>query len=143
MKYIVRVWETEEERKSGNGNRVEYPEDCNIPDDIILWINSLFKKNNYACIELEDPSQEYGVLYTITKEREDYYYPYDSDLPIFRLGSKLYFVDRKLKQLRNVYNPHDFADVNYILDNAITFGLNPEDEVSRRVVTYLEGLAML
>jgi len=31
-------------------------------------------------------------------------------LTIITIGKKQYYVDRKLRQLRNVKNPHDFID---------------------------------
>jgi len=31
-------------------------------------------------------------------------------LPIIRIGTKQYFVDERLNQLRNVINPHDCLD---------------------------------
>lgn len=31
-------------------------------------------------------------------------------LPVVRIGSTTYFVDRRLRQIRNVYNPHEFID---------------------------------
>lgn len=31
-------------------------------------------------------------------------------LPTVTLGGKTYFIDRRLKQLRNVENPHDYVD---------------------------------
>ena len=40
-------------------------------------------------------------------------------LPIFRIVDKLYFVDLRLRQLRNVQNPYeylDFKDVYALMD---------------------------
>jgi len=33
-------------------------------------------------------------------------------LPIVKENDKEYFLDERLKQLRNVKNPHDFIDLN-------------------------------
>jgi coproporphyrinogen III oxidase len=33
-------------------------------------------------------------------------------LPVVRYQRKLWFFDKRLRQLRNIYNPHDFIDLN-------------------------------
>ncbi len=33
-------------------------------------------------------------------------------LPVVRYEKKLWFLDERLKQLRNIRNPHDFIDLN-------------------------------
>ena len=33
-------------------------------------------------------------------------------LPVVRYEGKLWFLDKRLRQLRNVHNPHDFIDLN-------------------------------
>jgi len=36
---------------------------------------------------------------------------YPRMLPIVKIKNKMYFVDERLKQLRNVKNPHDYIDM--------------------------------
>ena len=33
-------------------------------------------------------------------------------LPVIRIEGKDYFVDKRLSQIRNIINPHDFEDVS-------------------------------
>ena len=45
------------------------------------------------------------------------------ELPIVHIGEKHYYFDRRLSQLRNVNNPHDFKELNeteYLAIAAIT-----------------------
>ncbi|VVB51238.1 Uncharacterised protein [uncultured archaeon] len=35
-----------------------------------------------------------------------------AELPIVGIGRKKYYIDERLKQIRNVKNPHDFKDLN-------------------------------
>ena len=35
-------------------------------------------------------------------------------LPIIKIGKKNYFVDERLRQLRNVLNPFDYIEVNEV-----------------------------
>lgn len=37
-----------------------------------------------------------------------------SELPKIKLGRKTYYFDAKLKQLRNVKNPHEYLDLTQI-----------------------------
>ena len=34
------------------------------------------------------------------------------ELKKLRIGNKIYYLDNRLKQLRNIENPHDFIDLN-------------------------------
>lgn len=45
-----------------------------------------------------------------------------TQLPIVRLGKKKYFADRRLRQLRNINNPHDYENeslevIDFLIDN--------------------------
>ena len=59
------------------------------------------------------PAKRQTILDRIRETRENL-----SDgvkmLPVVRYERKLWFLDERLKQLRNVRNPHDFIDLNEI-----------------------------
>ena len=53
-------------------------------------------------------------------------------LPIVRYERKLWFLDERLRQLRNVRNPHDFIDLNdfeveYFLEKVVSMCITSED----------------
>ncbi len=54
-KYLVKVWETEEDRDIGESFIAEFFEDKN---EAIAYANKLYLKNDFACVEVEDENDE-------------------------------------------------------------------------------------
>jgi hypothetical protein len=50
-----------------------------------------------------------------------------SELPIIKRGRKKYYFDARLKQLRNVNNPHDFIDLTDAECIAISWKAKPQN----------------
>ena len=55
-----------------------------------------------------------------------------AQLPIVKIGKKKFFADRRLGQLRNIHNPHDFEDVSVeVIDFLIDNRKEPDNEQIR------------
>ena len=59
-------------------------------------------------------------------------------LPIIKIAGKEYFLDARLREVRNVNDPCDRIDIEEILNHPISCGLSPEERADRNLYDQLE-----
>ncbi|MDQ5987107.1 MAG: hypothetical protein CSYNP_02844 [Syntrophus sp. SKADARSKE-3] len=54
-------------------------------------------------------------------------------LPTVKIGAKVYFVDARLRQLRNVDNPHDFVEMTDEIEQLIDGACEADDSMREQM----------